>query len=103
MVSTVPYHNLLRTDHLNLKKAPINSFDFLPQQNLSVTVSVEKNINSLPLSTIVIALLSLLLHQKHKRIVEGSERIVNIFVLLFEADGERFLLKHRINQLNNYV
>ena len=89
MVSTAPYNNLLRTDHPNLNINPIISFDFLPQQNLSVTVSVEKNINRLPLSTIVIALLNLLLHQKHKRIVEGSERIVNIWVLLFEADGER--------------
>ena len=94
IISTVSYNNLLRTDHLNLDIAPINSFDFLPQQNLSVTVSVEKNINSLPLSTIVITLLSLLLHQKHKRIVEGSERIVNFLVLLSEADRKCFLLKH---------
>ena len=54
-----------------------------------MTVSVKKNNNIFPLSTLEIALLSLLLHQKHKRIVEGSERIVNIWVLLFEADGER--------------
>lgn len=59
-----------------------------------MTVSVEKNNTHFTLSTIVIALLSLLT-QEHKRIVEVSERIENIVVLLFEADGNGILLQHR--------
>ena len=59
------HQNLLRTDHLNVNILPNNppnhNFHFLPEQNLSVAVSVEKNSNQFSLfslSTIEIALLS---------------------------------------------
>ena len=80
MISTVPYHNLFRTDNLDKNRSQTFTFHFLPEQSLSVTVSVEKNNNTLfPLSTIAIALLSLLLlHQKCESVVMGSERKGNI-------------------------
>ena len=42
-ISIVVYHNLLRTDHINLNILQIVTFHFLPKQYLSVAVSVEKN------------------------------------------------------------
>ena len=61
IISIVPQHNLLRTDHLNKNITNKFTFHLLPKQGLSVTVSVEKNNTPFPLSTIAIALLSLLL------------------------------------------
>ena len=94
----VQYHSLLRTDHINRNIPNIYTFHFLPQQYLSVAVWVEKK--HFALLIIWVALLSLLLHQKYESIVEGSENIVNLCALLFEADGNRFFLKHRIQSIN---
>ena len=75
----VRYHNLLRTDHLDKNRPQPFTFHFLPKQSLSVNVGVQKNNTPFPLSTIAIALLSLLLlHQKDESVVMGSERIINI-------------------------
>ena len=46
-----------------------------------------------------VLLSSLLLYQKNECVVEGSEDILKRFVLLFEADGNRFFLKHRIQSI----
>ena len=43
----------------------------------------------------IVLLSRLMLHQKYESVVMSSERIANIWVLLFEADGNRFLLIHR--------
>ena len=97
-VITVPYHNLLRTDHLNKNTQKIFTFHFLPKQDLSVAVSVKKKQRTLS-KILNVLLSSLLLHQKHECVVEGSEHIENIYVLLFEADGNHFLLKHQIDSI----
>ena len=59
-ISTLPYHNLLRTDHLNWNLIQIFNFHFLPEQNLSFGVSVKKNNASFAFSTLEIALLRML-------------------------------------------
>ena len=94
-IVTVRYHNLLRTDHLNINTPKICTFHFLPEQGISVTVSMEKINTRFTISTIMIVLLSLLLHQKYQSVVEGSERIANIIILFSEANGNRLFLKHR--------
>ena len=72
----------------------MSSFHYLPKQNFSVAVRMEKNHNSL--SNVVFALLSsLLLYQKHKCVVESSVHIANSCAILFEADRNRLLLKHK--------
>ena len=79
LIIAVRYHNLLRTDHLDKNRPQPFTFHFLPKQSLSVNVGVQKNNTPFPLSTIAIALLSLLLlHQKDESVVMGSERIINI-------------------------
>ena len=98
MISTVPQHNLLRTDHLNKNLKQIFTFHFLPKQDHSVAVSVENKYSTL--SNVLNVLLSS--RQKHECVVEGSERRINLCVLLFETDWNRFFLKHRIQSINIY-
>ena len=43
IIVIVRHHNLLRTDNLNPNIPQVFSFHFLPEQGLSVGVSVEKN------------------------------------------------------------
>ena len=76
----------------------IFAFQYLLIQDLSVGIGVEKK-NQFILLIIGVIIFSLLLHQKYESIVEGSERISNIFVLLSEAYGNSFLMKHRINSI----
>ena len=99
-ITSVRYHNLLWTDHFSCNIPKIFTFHFLPKQGISVAVSVEKKYATL--SNVLNALLSLLLQQKHESIVKGSEHIANIFVPIFEADGNRFFLKHKIQSINIY-
>ena len=70
-IITVPYHRLFRTDHIDSNFLTKCTFHFFPIQDLSVGVDVEKNQHTLS-SNIPNALLSLLLYQKQKRVVEGS-------------------------------
>ena len=95
---SVRYDNLLWTYHQNRNTLTIFTFHFLPKQGFSVGVGVNKNHTSF--SNISNALLSLLLHQKYESAVEGSQRMSYCFTLLSEGDGNCFLLKHRIYQLN---
>ena len=62
-IISVQHNNLLRTDHLNIHTPQSFTFHFLPEQGLSVAVSVEKKNYSFSVSAIVIVLLSLLLDQ----------------------------------------
>ena len=64
-----------------------------------MTVSVEEKYPTLP--NLPNVLLSLLQHQEHKCVIEGSEHIANICVILSKFDWNRFLLKHQFNRLNN--
>ena len=102
-IVTVRYHNLLRTHHLNINTPKICTFHFLPEQGISVAVSMEKNNTRFTVSTIMIVLLSLLLHQKYESVVEGSERIANIIILFSKANGNHFLLKHRWLSIICYI
>ena len=57
----VPYHNLLRTDHINKNLIQIFTFHFLLKQNFSVGVSVENKYSTLS-NVLNVLLSSLLLH-----------------------------------------
>ena len=94
----VIYNNLLRTDHLNFNPPKLFNFHFLPKQNLSVAVSVKNRTMLFNILSVLHS--SLLLHQKHECVVEGSKCILNICVLIFEADGNHFFVKHRIQSIN---
>ena len=98
MIVFIPYNNLLQADHLNINMPAMATFYFLPKQGFSVAVSVKKKYRMLS-KILNVLLSSLLVHQNNECVVEGSERIVNVLVLLFETDRERFLLKHRIQSI----
>ena len=93
----VQYNNLLRTDHLDSNIPTIFTFHFLLKQGFSVAVSVKNRTMLFNILSVLHS--SLLLHQKHECIVEGSEHIVNICVFLSKVDWNRFLLKHRIQSI----
>ena len=98
-VITVRSHNLLRTDHFDRNIPAMVNFHFLPEQYLSVFVSVKKKYPTLS-NVLNVLHSSLLLSQKHECVVEGSEHRANICVLLFEADGNRFFVKHQWLSIN---
>ena len=98
LIIIVTYHNLFRTDHFDSNKPIIFNFHFLPKQGLSVAVSVKKKYRMLS-KILNVLLSSLLLHQKHECVVEGSEHIVNICVFLSKVDWNRFLVKHLIQSI----
>ena len=100
VIRSVWEHNLLRTDHLYSDLPITFSFHFLPEQYLSVAVSVKKKYITLSILLNVL-LSSLLLRQKHECVFEGSERISDIWVLFSEVNGNRLLLKHQIQPINS--
>ena len=100
VIRSVWEHNLLRTDHLYSDLPITFSFHSLPEQYLSVAVSVKKKYITLSILLNVL-LSSLLLRQKHECVFEGSERISDIWVLFSEVNGNRLLLKHQIQPINS--
>ena len=101
MIVSVPYHNLLGTDHLNRNQPTTFTFHFLSEYGLSVGVSVKKEYAKRS-NVLNVLLSSLLLRQKHECVVEGSEHIINICVFLSKVDENCFFVKHQLNQLNIY-